>query len=85
MAGIGESAAALNADSCGSAARLQGVNVFPQASAFDGGERTQSHEYAHQWVNYIRFGALGAGGAHWPVSSIANGVMGSEAGLLGVR
>ena len=67
VSGIGESAAALNEDSYGSTARLQGVNVFPQTSAFDGGERTQSHEFAHRWVNYIRFGALSSGGAHWPV------------------
>ena len=81
--GIGENLTNLNADSYGSAARLQGVNVFPQSPAFDGGERTQSHEFAHQWVNYIRFGALAGGGAHWPVSSIASGVMGSDAGAFG--
>ncbi|MBM3760186.1 MAG: hypothetical protein FJW36_08065 [Acidobacteria bacterium] len=83
VSGIGTPIPILNSDSYGSAARLQGVNVFPLVSAFDGGERTQSHEFGHQWVNYVRSGPLAVGRAHWPISTMANGVMGGDEGAFG--
>jgi hypothetical protein len=56
----------------GSAGRLMGVTNFPISSYFDGMDHAYSHEQGHQWINYV----LAAGQPHWPMSELAQGVMG---------
>jgi hypothetical protein len=60
----------------GSAGRLQGINRFPIPGLFDMGEKTALHEIGHQWMNYLSLPTLRAGTPHWPVSSLARGIMG---------
>ncbi len=65
-----------NTDSSGSQGRLLGINVFPIPTVFDGAESGYQHEIGHQWINFLRFAPLGQGVPHWPVSSMASGIMG---------
>jgi hypothetical protein len=63
------------APSYGSAGKLQGITVFPVDFFFDAGETAFSHELGHQWVLFLKNGAL-LPGPHWPPSTMAHGVMG---------
>ena len=56
--------------------RLQGVIEFPIDWFFDGAGPAMVHEIGHRWINYSRDSVLGAGGAHWPLSTMGLGVMG---------
>ena len=60
----------------GSAGRLLGMNIFPAGSFFDAGQEAHSHEIGHQWINFLSQPKLATGSPHWPLSSLANGVMG---------
>jgi uncharacterized protein (TIGR03437 family) len=60
----------------GSAGALLGVSHFPLTSYFDGGETAFVHEFGHQFINFLKLPVLAAGTPHWPVSSLATGVMG---------
>lgn len=76
VTGIG--AAALDAGaSYGSAAKLLGRSVFPNLSFYDPVNSGYSHELGHQWINSLG-GVLADSrpGSHWPISPIANAVMG---------
>lgn len=64
-----------NAPQYGSAGRLLGINSFPIDTFFDAGEAAFSHETGHQWINYVHHPKL-MPGPHWPMSSMATGVMG---------
>ncbi|HEX8152690.1 MAG TPA: hypothetical protein VF698_06170, partial [Thermoanaerobaculia bacterium] len=64
-------------ESYGSAGKLLGVNVFPLVTLFDGGETAAVHELGHQWINHLK-GV--AGSPHWPLSTMARGVMGFSLG-----
>jgi uncharacterized protein (TIGR03437 family) len=67
----------LNSSSqAGSAGALLGVNHFPLTSYFDGGETGFVHEFGHQFINFSTLPILASGVPHWPVSSMASGVMG---------
>jgi hypothetical protein len=75
VSGIGVSA--LNNSSLyGSAGSLLGISVFPVSNFFDGAEHGYQHELAHQWINFLRIPALESGIPHWPLSSLASGIMG---------
>lgn len=68
----------------GSAGKLQGISVFPIDYYFDLGEKTFSHELGHQWIQFIQHPLLQPGIPHWPMSTMATGVMGySLAGGVG--
>ncbi len=69
--------------SFGSASTLQGVTVYPNVSFFDGASLGAAHEIGHQWVNSLQNPLLRAGGAHWPLSTLASGVMGFSIGSSG--
>lgn len=57
----------------GSAGKLLGVNLYPLVTYFDAGDTASSHELGHQWINNLK----GVGGhPHWPLSTMAHGVMG---------
>jgi hypothetical protein len=55
----------------GSAGRLQGINNFPISGFFDGASNGFQHETGHQWINSVLPGA-----PHWPISEMAQGIMG---------
>jgi hypothetical protein len=78
VAGIGSSIFNYTAG-FGSAGRLQGITTFPVAEYFDGAEKTFSHELGHQWVNHLLNSILQPG-AHWPPSTMARGIMGTNSG-----
>jgi hypothetical protein len=60
----------------GSAGRLQGYSVFPISSFFDGAAPAFSHEYGHQWMNFLSATIYSNGVPHWPKGDIAINVMG---------
>lgn len=70
-----------NTSDYGSAGRLLGITIFPIRTSFDGGQEAHSHEIGHQWINFLSQPTLAPGTAHWPLSSLANGLMGFS--LLG--
>jgi len=59
----------------GSTGKLQGITVFPVDFFFDPGETSFSHELGHQWVLFLKNSVL-LPGPHWPLSTMAHGVMG---------
>lgn len=65
-----------NTAAYGSAGALLGINRFPLTSYFDAGETAFVHEFAHQWINFLSTGSASGGVPHWPISSLASGVMG---------
>jgi len=65
-----------NASLYGSSGKLQGISVFPISGFFDGAEPAYQHELAHQWINFLPIPPLASGSPHWPISSLASGIMG---------
>lgn len=82
VSGIGE-AVTDNSAAWGSAGRLHGVIMFPLDDFFDGAEAGTIHEIGHAWINFATDQVLGAGVPHWPLSTMANGVMGLSIPGLG--
>lgn len=72
-----------NTAAYGSAGRLLGINRFPISSLFDMAEKAAIHEIGHQWINFLSVPALRAGSPHWPLSSLARGIMGFSIGGAG--
>ncbi|MBI1729133.1 hypothetical protein HY229_08390 [Candidatus Acetothermia bacterium] len=60
----------------GSSGKLLGITVFPNTTFFDGVSQGYQHELGHQWINYLSGTALASGIPHWPLSSLASGIMG---------
>jgi hypothetical protein len=60
-----------NTAAYGSAGRLQGINNFPVSGFFDGASNGFQHETGHQWINWVLPGV-----PHWPISEMAQGIMG---------
>ncbi len=56
--------------------RLKGITVYPITSYFDLAERGSQHEIGHQWINFLHSSQLLGVTPHWPVSSLAYGIMG---------
>jgi len=77
--GIGETRIDTSAQ-YGSSGRLLGYSLFPAPGFYDGANVGYSHETAHQWVNFLNFAPYASGIPHWPVSSMATGVMGFSIG-----
>lgn len=80
--GIGEARIDTTAQ-YGSSGRLLGYSVFPVPPFYDGASTGYIHETGHQWVNFLNFAPFASGIAHWPVSSMATGVMGFSIGGSG--
>ena len=76
-------AQANNSAAYGSAGRLIGMSQFPIAGFYDGAETGFIHELGHQWINFIAAAPFGSGVPHWPLSSMAGGVMGFSIGGQG--
>jgi hypothetical protein len=64
-----------NGAAYGSAGKLLGISVFPLDTLFDAAETAFSHELGHQWINFTKNPLLQPG-PHWPLSTMAHGVMG---------
>ncbi len=60
----------------GSSGHLLGFNVFPSTSFIDGADVGYVHEFGHQWIQYMQLAPFSSGIPHWPISSLAFGVMG---------
>lgn len=68
----------------GSARRLKGTIQFPLDSYFDLAETAAPHEIGHQWMAFLRQeSSLQPGVPHWPISTLAYGIMGFTAGGAG--
>jgi len=65
----------------GSAGRLQGYTDFPLTDYFDLASESANHELGHQWINYLASASLPQlqnVTPHWPLSSLAHGIMGTQ-------
>lgn len=60
----------------GSPATLQGIINFPIAFFFDLGGPGLLHELGHRWINFSEVPALAQSVPHWPISDLADGIMG---------
>ena len=65
-----------NAARFGSSGKLQGITLFPIDTFFDLAETGAVHELGHQWINFLTLPILASGSPHWPISSLARGIMG---------
>ena len=65
-----------NTATYGSSGKLSGISVFPISSVFDGADHGYQHELGHQWINFMNIPPLAGGIPHWPISSMASGIMG---------
>src|SRR5262245_23444285 len=65
-----------NSATTGSNGNLLGFNVFPNETFFDGAATNYIHEFGHQWIQYMQLVPFSSGIPHWPISSLAAGVMG---------
>lgn len=65
-----------NTATYGSAGKLQGISVFPISSLFDAADYVYQHELGHQWISFLNIPPLAGGIPHWPISSLASGIMG---------
>jgi hypothetical protein len=72
-----------NSGAWGGTGRLRGTIAFPLDNFFDGAEQGFIHEHGHAWVNFATDPVLRAGSPHWPLSSMAHGIMGFSIGGAG--
>ena len=72
-----------NSRAWGGAGRLRGTIAFPLDNFFDGAEQGFIHEHGHAWVNFATDPVLRAGSPHWPLSTMAHGIMGFSVGGAG--
>jgi hypothetical protein len=66
----------------GSKGRLLGIVQFPLPTYFDLAGPAASHELGHQWINFLagsKLPQLQGVTPHWPISSLAYGIMGYQA------
>lgn len=59
----------------GNSAKLMGFTAFPSLSFYDMQGPGVLHETGHQWINGLP-GIFADTGAHWPIASMTNNVMG---------
>ena len=60
----------------GSTGALEGILNFPNDATFDPAESSNLHEIAHRWMNHLTLPSLVNADAHWPLSDLANGILG---------
>ncbi len=60
----------------GSPANLLGISLFPIPTFFDGADTGVQHEFGHQWINFLNVPPVAVGIPHWPLSTMASGIMG---------
>ena len=64
----------------GSAGRLKGAIAYPIDSYFTPAAHSMLHEIGHLWMNFLAIPSLAEAIPHWPTSSMAYGIMGSNVG-----
>lgn len=70
--------------SWGTGPRVLGAISYPIDTYFDAAEKATLHEIGHRWINFGTHPALASGRPHWPMSTMAGGIMGfSMAGGVG--
>lgn len=82
VGGIGVATLA-NQASWGSADRLAGRIEFPIPTMFDGASPSHQHELGHRWINHLSLPPLEVAVPHWPLSDLAQGIMGWGQGIGG--
>jgi hypothetical protein len=65
-----------NTTAFGSAGALQGIIQYPNDEFFDLAETGNIHEIGHRWIHFTDVPQLASGSPHWPLSSLAYGIMG---------
>ncbi|MGQ0814073.1 MAG: hypothetical protein ACT4O1_06360 [Gemmatimonadota bacterium] len=65
-----------NGATYGSAARLEGIVQYPDDVDFDPARTDNLHELGHRWMNYLNHPLLAPSEPHWPLSSLAVGIIG---------
>lgn len=65
-----------NGSTFGSPARLEGVITYATDVLYDPAETNNLHELGHRWLNYATLPSLASGRPHWPLSTLAAGIMG---------
>jgi hypothetical protein len=60
----------------------KGLTRFPLASLFDLASKGAIHELGHQWINYSTLDTWRGLAGHWPLSTLAIGVMGYDDEVL---
>ena len=69
----------------GSAARLQGILHFPNEALFDPAATSFLHQLAHRWMNFSNLSSLRGPRPHWPISTLAYGITGTENPVSGAE
>lgn len=69
----------------GSPIRLQGILHFPNEAMFDPAATSFLHQLAHRWMNYSNIPSLRTLRPHWPISTLAYGITGTENPLTGAE
>lgn len=64
------------ASAYGSAGKLKGILHYPLPSFFDAASAGFLHELGHRWANFLSFAPLSGTSPHWPVSTLANDIIG---------
>lgn len=72
-----------NGTTYGSPNKLEGIIQFPDASDFDLARTDNIHEIAHRWMNYLENPPLSQARPHWPLSTLAAGIMGRHDAVTG--
>ncbi len=67
-----------NSAAYGSAGRLLGRTKYPIDYYFDLAETASIHELGHQWINYCDYTLLQQPHGHWPIGTLARGIMGYD-------
>lgn len=60
----------------GSAGRLTGMVLFPYPTFYDGMSPATFHEIGHRWMVQLHFPPFQEGLPHWPISDLAEDIMG---------
>jgi hypothetical protein len=66
----------------GSSGRLKGTIRYPVSDYFDMAETAALHEIGHKWSNFLGLPELQGVFPHWPLSTLARGVMGTQGATL---
>ena len=63
-------------DPYGDVQQLQGTLMFPNEAFFDPAETSVLHELGHRWMNFGNIDSVHESDRHWPISTVAHGVVG---------
>ena len=64
-----------NTANYGSTGRLLGISTFPIPTLYDGAENGYTHEFTHQFVDFLSFAPFQSGVPHWPYYTMSTVIM----------